>query len=291
MSAGLWLALAVSAAAAWPFGSRASRPAAAEAARQVDRTRAQPVGPDELAWNPLRRAAGLAEVTADWSMAPTKAIVCDGPAMTVLLDPEGHAVKVIERWNSRSMPEARSEHEIRDGRLEGASATWQGDPPTLWETATYRANRRNGPTAYLDGSGAVVSRCEYRNDAPWTGRMLQRYGVDRATWDVSYLDGKLHGAEIQLDTERGTPLRERTFRNGVLHGPSRVWYEGVLRAEEILDNGRRVSHRSWYPNGQPEWSEQYDDRMRQHGERRHWETNGVLLAVEVYDHGRQVKNP
>jgi antitoxin component YwqK of YwqJK toxin-antitoxin module len=105
---------------------------------------------------------------------------------------------------------------------------------------------------------------------------------------VSYRDGLLSGTEIYFEAD-GATNRLRTFQAGVEHGVQRQYYLGVLRSEEMLDSGRRVSHRSWYSNGQLEWDETYDEKVRQHGIRRHWDTNGVLLATERYEHGRGIR--
>jgi antitoxin component YwqK of YwqJK toxin-antitoxin module len=120
------------------------------------------------------------------------------------------------------------------------------------------------------------------------GRLLQRDGFSPVIWDVSCRNGKLDGAEIQLATN-GTTNRLHTFRAGKQHGPERVYYAGVLSSEESYADGRRTGHRSWHANGQLEWEETYDDRVRQHGLRRQWDTNGVLLATEHHEHGQQIR--
>jgi antitoxin component YwqK of YwqJK toxin-antitoxin module len=158
----------------------------------------------------------------------------------------------------------------------------------LYGTVPYRQNKREGVTVYYGSNGVEFARCEYRADKPWNGRLIQRHGFAPVLWDVSYRDGLLSGTEIQFESN-GATNRLRTFNAGVEHGVQRQYYLGVLRSEEMLDSGRRVSHRSWYPNGQLEWDETYDELGRQHGTRRHWDTNGVLLATERYEHGREIR--
>jgi hypothetical protein len=288
-----WLVLVVILAASGfgCAGSRWSRPRlpdAAEAVRHIDATSLKPVPDEILARNPQRRSAGLRELPTGCQIAPTKYIICDGPFLEVIVNEQHQPILVISQFGDRGIGPVLTESEVRNGALHGLAVTWWGTPPRLYETATYRQNRRDGPTVYFGTNGAEIARCDYRQDEPWTGRQIQRHGVAPVIWDVSYRDGKLDGAEVMYETD-GTTNRLRTFRGGIEHGVARSYHQGVLRSEEMLDNGRRVSHRSWYPNGQLEWSESYDDRARQHGIRRHWDTNGVLRATERYEHGREIR--
>lgn len=268
--------------------SRVHLPWAVEALRRIDFARVTPVTPELLAQNPLRRAAGIRELPAAAQVAPSILRVCDGPAFTIVLDGQRRPVLVIEESGGRAFERVLTEYEVRDGALNGHSATWWGAPPQLYETATYRQNRRDGVTVYFGSNGIEIARCEYRGHKPWTGRMIQRLGFAPVMWDVGYRDGKLHGTEIYFETN-GTTNRLRTFHAGIEHGVQRQYHLGVLLSEETLENGRRVGHRSWYPNGQLEYEESYDEQVRQHGIRRHWDTNGVLLATERYEHGREIR--
>lgn len=282
--------LAIVAGIGWFAWSRtqARLPLAAEALRQIDFARATPITPELLAQNPLRRVAGMRELPAAALVAPTNLRICDGPAFTVVLDAQRQPVLLIAESGGHLFGAVWTESEVRNGALNGRSATWWGAPPVLYETATYRQNKREGLTVYYGSNGVEFARCEYRADEPWTGRMVQRHGFAPVLWDISHRNGKLDGEEIQFESD-GTTNRLRTFRAGIEHGPSRQYDQGVLRSEEMLDSGRRVSHRSWHPNGQLEWDETYDERGQQHGTRRHWESNGVLLATERYEHGKEIR--
>jgi antitoxin component YwqK of YwqJK toxin-antitoxin module len=267
--------------------SRSRLPWAVEALRQIDFGRVTPVTPELLAHNPLRRAAGLSELPATALVAPTNLRICDGPVFSIVLDAQRQPVLVIAESGGRAFEPAWTEYEVRDGALSGQSATWWGKPPLLYGTATYRQNKRDGPTLYYGSNGVEFARCEYRADKPWNGRMIQRHGF-APLWEVGYRDGKLDGTEIYFETN-GTTNRLRTFQAGVEHGVQRQYHLGVLLSEEMLENGRRVGHRSWHPNGQLECEESYDEKVRQHGIRRRWDTNGVLLATERYEHGREIR--
>lgn len=267
--------------------SRSRLPWEARALQQIDWTRTTPVTPELLAHNPLRRAAGIRELPATTLVAPTNLRICDGPVFSIVLDAQRQPVLVIAESGGRAFEPAWTEYEVRNGALNGQSATWCGKPPVLYGTATYRQNRREGLTVCYGSNGVEFARCEYRADKPWNGRMIQRHGF-APLWEVGYRDGLLSGAEIQFESN-GTTNRLRTFQAGVEHGVQRQYYLGVLRSEEMLDSGRRVSHRSWYSNGQLEYEENYDEQVRQHGIRRHWDTNGVLLATERYEHGREIR--
>jgi antitoxin component YwqK of YwqJK toxin-antitoxin module len=269
-------------------GSSARLPSAAEALRLVEIGRATPITSELLAHNPLRRAAGMRELPATAQVAPTGLRICDGPSFAVILDAQRQPVLVIAHGGGRLNEPVWTEYGVRDGALNGRSATWRGAPSQLYETATYQRNKLDGPMVYYGSNGVEFARCEYRADKPWTGRMIQRQGFAPILWDVGYRDGLLSGTEIYFEAN-GTTNRLRTFQAGVEHGVQRRYYLGVLRSEEMLDSGRRVGHRSWYPNGQLECEETYDEKVRQHGIRRHWDTNGVLLATERYEHGREIR--
>jgi antitoxin component YwqK of YwqJK toxin-antitoxin module len=232
----------------------------------------------------------LREIQPTWQIAPSQLIIFDGPSLQVVLGEQRQPVLMLKQYLGSRLPgePGWTEYEVRDGALNGLSATWWGKPPQLYETATYRHNRRDGPTVYFSNNGLEIARCEYRQDEPWTGRMLQRHGFSPVIWDVSYRNGTLDGAEIMFEAN-GTTNRLRTFHAGKQHGPERVYYAGVLSSEESYADGRRTGHRSWYANGQLEWEETYDHQIRQHGLRRHWDTNGVLLATEHHEHGQQIR--
>lgn len=268
--------------------SRSRLPWAAAALRQIDFARVAPLTPELLAHNPLRRAAGMRELPATALVAPPHLRICDGPAFTIVLDAQRQPVLVIAESGGRAFETSWTEYEVRDGALNGRSATWCGKPPVLYETATYRQNKADGLAVYYGSNGVEFARCEYRADKPWSGRMIQRQGFAPVLWEVGYRDGLLSGTEIYFETN-GTTNRLRTFNAGVEHGVQRQYYLGVLRSEEMLENGRRVGHRSWHPNGQLEYEETYDEQVRQHGIRRHWDTNGVLIATERYEHGREIR--
>jgi hypothetical protein len=154
----------------------------------------------------------------------------------------------------------------------------------LYETSVYRENQRNGMRVSFSSTGAEIARCEYRADEPWTGRLLERNGFSPVLWDVGYRDGKLDGAEIHCESD-GTISRLRTFRAGILHGVSQNYFQGVLRSEEIYENGRYVSHRSWYPNGQLEWTNAYDENGRPHGRNTRHKATGELDIEWNHNHG------
>jgi antitoxin component YwqK of YwqJK toxin-antitoxin module len=271
-------------AAWWWSNAECDLPMAARAIRTVDAPKARAVGESELAMNPRRRAGGLREVQPGWRIVPTKYIVCDGPVMQILLDERGNPVKVVSRFGDRGIGPIVEEFEVSDRALNGLSATWWGEPARLLQTAVYERNRRQGLTVEYGDDGQELARVEYRQDKPWTGRMLRRSGFAAPQWDVSYREGKLDGAEIFFETN-GATNRLRTFRAGAQHGPERQYYLGVLRSESEYAVGKVVGHRSWHPNGQLEWLDPMDAQGRMHGCRQQWEDGGQLLVEENYNHG------
>jgi antitoxin component YwqK of YwqJK toxin-antitoxin module len=260
-------------------------PLAAEAIRQMEMQHAKPIPPEILARNTQRKAVGLRELQTGWQIVPTKHFVCDGPMFQVVVDEQHQPIMILSHFGDRGIGPVLQELEVRDGALNGRSATWWGEPPLLYETAVYRQNRREGATVYFGTNGLELARCEYNADKPWTGRMVQRHGFAPVLWDVGYRDGKLDGAETAYEPD-GTTNRLRTFRAGTEHGLSRTYHQGVLRTEALYENGRIVSRRSWHPNGQLEWTaDGDDDRGRPHGRHTHYKPTGEMDIDWNHDHG------
>ena len=260
-------------------------PMAVEAIRKMELKQIKPVPAELMVRNAQRKTAGLRELQAGWQIVPTKYFVCDGPMFQVIVDEQRHPVMVISEFGDRGIGPVLQEFEVRDGGLNGLSATWWGTPPRLYETAVYRQNRRDGATVYFGTNGVEIARCEYNTDKPWTGRMLRRHGFAPILWDVGYRDGKLDGAEIMYEPA-GTTNRFRTFRAGIEQGLSRTYHQGVLRSEAIYENGRIVTRRSWYPAGQLErTADGDDDRGRPHGRHTHYKPTGEMDIDWNHDHG------
>lgn len=248
------VALAVLGLSAWGYVAFVHRsrplPTAAMALRYIHDDRpSRPVTEPMLRLNPKRRAAGLAEVTPQWSIAETGLVVMDGPVIHVLRDERGRPAKVLlasggPRWKGRTRVR---EYEVSGGKLNGTAAVWVGEPLRLSRTETYRDNELDGPVRYFSEDGDAIASCVFRDGRPWTGRALDRNGF-RMISDVSYRNGELHGREILYNG--GRIERLRTFKNGVKDGLQRRYYDGgTLYSEEVYADGVLRSRRSWHRNG------------------------------------------
>jgi antitoxin component YwqK of YwqJK toxin-antitoxin module len=263
-------------------------PHAASAATSIDIEKAKPISQDILDFNSLRRVAAITEVGKRWQIVPTRLFIMDGPILVVLIDEQRNPVKVIERnglgWG---MSVSRiTEYTISGGNLSGKAATWLGEPPILFTTQTYKDNVLDGPMTYYDMEGRVISVCEFRQGAPWTGRSLYRDSFDRLSADASYREGKSDGQEWTYSIN-GQPNQLQTFRMGILHGLRQRYRKGgCLYLEETYDNGILRSYRMWHDNGQIESSAEYDIDGKPNGKHCMWDFDGKLILEENYLHGK-----
>lgn len=275
----------IAAIAGWR-STRFQMPSAAEAVKWTELNGAKPVTTEILALNPYRKSAGLAEVEAGWFQAQTGMIVFDGPSYIVLLDPMRRPARVIETqgvgWAS---PTYHVEYEVSGGKLNGKAAVWRGAPLRLFEVRTYRDNRVDGLSIYFDKEGHEICSCQFRKERPWTGRMLERDDFDHVSWDVSYLNGKLHGEEWQYLPD-GRPKSLRTFAMGIPNGPERQYHEGILRSERIYDKGILRRSRSWHQNGNPESEQEFDAAGKRTGVYHVWDSDGSTKIEEHYQKGK-----
>lgn len=267
--------------------SKVHLPTAALALEHVDLSQTKPVTEEILAFNHLRKKAGLIEVKKDWRIAAHDLIIMDGPIVTVLLDEKGVPAKVIlteQIYVPRKYDRTR-EYDVLDRKLCGRAVTWRGMPPALFKVETYRKNKLNGVTTYYSKTGEQICGCEFRNGRPWTGRKLERDDFDRLMWDVSYKEGKKHGEEKCF--LEGKLDRLGTFKKGIPHGLQQQYHKGQLRSEEIVENGIRRSHKSWHQNGQLNGKEYYSAKGKLDGVRRMWNEDGVLELEENYRNGKR----
>jgi hypothetical protein len=214
-------------------------PSAAEAVEWVEIGGAKPVTAEILDRNTDRKAAGMCEVGPDWRMAQTGMVVMDGPSYLILLDSSGRPAIVIETYEYgrgiRSI--SMTEFEVSDDKLNGKAATWLGSPRALFTVQTYKDNHVDGRTFYFGADGKEICRCEFRQDQPWTGRVLDRFNFDQCRSDVSYRDGAIDGEEWLYDSS-GRSYRLRTFKKGVQDGPERQYNNGTISYEMIYRNDK-----------------------------------------------------
>jgi antitoxin component YwqK of YwqJK toxin-antitoxin module len=259
-------------------------PDAVQAIASFDRGKATPVSQGVLNLNPKRKIAGISIVEYKWTMAKSVIVIMDGPTFTVLLDENGIPKKVISQYPGSL---GSTEYSILEGKLSGKAVIWSAQPSDLvFESQTYSDNHRNGTTDYFGKEGQIISSCEFRNDKPWTGRVLARNNFDQLQWDVSYQDGVLDGAQWSFDVSTGKPDRLKTFQMGVLHGPSRIYHDGYLRYDEFYENDILRLRDAWHDNGQIEWHEEFDINGEPTGTRRQWNREGVVILEENYRNGQ-----
>jgi antitoxin component YwqK of YwqJK toxin-antitoxin module len=265
--------------------SPAGTPLAAEALEHILKGATPlPITGDILELNDKRRIVGLAEVNPRWSIAPIGLYMEDGPSIRVLLDERGQPAKVIlgpqRGWGG---PPCIEEYEVADGKLNGKAATWWGSSLLLSVVERYKDSTLQGLTEYFSENGVAIASCVFRKGKPWNGRALGRNGFE-ITWDISYRDGKLNGAEILY--KNGQMERLRTFGDGVPHGPELRYYDGRLVSEMIWENGIARSHRTWYPDGQIEDELTCDSQGRSQGVHRMWNEDGTLRLEEPFKDGK-----
>ncbi len=255
----------------------------------IDPNQAEPVDEETLALNPLRKEAGLVEISTDWEIARSRFLPSHGFADLVVLNEYCIPVKIIETgkgWFADS-PKRYSvtEYDLVDEKRHGRAAKWLGKPERLYTVQTYQSGVLNGPTIYYSEDGKEICRCEFLDGKPWTGRALQRGLFDSLQSDVSYKNGQLHGEEKSF--EEGKLDRLRTFKNGNPDGLQQQYQKGQLRSERVIENGLLKKFTSWHQNGQLQWQEKYDHEGKRDGIRWGWDESGVLTTEENYVHGKK----
>ena len=260
----------------------------------IDWDRIKPIDEGTLTLNPLRKKAGLMEVRRNWKIAPSTLRICDGPTISLILNEQNIPVKVMSTGFGRAWPpdpnnQIAREFDIVDFELNGRAATWLERPRKLYFVETYQSNKLNGPTHYFSETGEVICQCSFRKGKPWTGRSLQRDGFNSTSWDISYKDGQLDGAEKFFEEDKLAHLR--TFKNGIPHGLQQQYHKGQLRSERIIENGITRHFTSWHQNGQLQEETKYNHKGKLDGVRRMWDESGELEIEEHYrngkDHGRR----
>jgi len=260
---------------------------AAMALRHIYPERTTEVGEEILALNPLRKEAGLTEVTKDWRIVACGLVVMDGPAITVLLNEEKVPSKVIltESWRPLSYLRIR-EYEVSDGRLSGRAATWLGEPPKLFTIESYKDNKLDGPTVYYSESGEEICRCDFRGGRPWTGRNLETHNFNSIRMDTSYREGRKDGQE-KVYGQADELCCLHTYKKGVPYGPQRQYHQGQLRSEKIVENGVTRTSKSWHQNGRLQEVTNYLPNGRPDGLRQIWNEQGELEVEEHYRDGKE----
>jgi hypothetical protein len=256
---------------------------AAEALRlvQVGAPR-QPVPQKLLTLNAKRAAIGLREIGADWAVAPTRYMVFDGPDAHVLVDGHGMPAKVIFGESGFR------EYEVRDGRVSGLAAMWVTGKLVLERTETYRDERLVSADYYCP-EGQVIASCTFRCGKPWNGRYLQRYDpwFSHGGFDVSYNNGKINGQEWEYGKGK-RPVRMLTYRDGVLNGPARFYYDdGKLLHEYSYVDGVARRHRSWHHNGQLHFEIEFNSHGQHIGPSHWYDPNGKGRLLPASDPARK----
>jgi antitoxin component YwqK of YwqJK toxin-antitoxin module len=263
---------------------------AAEALRhvQLDAPR-QPVPQDLLELNAKRKAIGLQEIGEDWAVAPTGMVIMDGPSLYVLVDGHGTPAKVIlwahGGWGGNvsvaRMRQEIQEYEVRDGRIDGLAVRWVTNELLLERTENYQ-DARLVSANYYSPEGKVIASCTFRRQKRWEGRYLQRFhpAFSSGGLDVSYRRGRQHGEAWKYAKDK-KPVHMRTFKDGVLDGPSRFYNDdGTLAHEYSYVDGVARRHRNWYPNGQLHSEIERDAKGHQVGPKRQWSPDGTPITTK-----------
>ena len=84
---------------------------------------------------------------------------------------------------------------------------------------------------------------------PFTGTAVETRGDGRIIWRCEFVNGMKNGLEREFN-QSGLLIEEVTNRNNFPHGYWRVWHpSGVLKQEELLQYGVRLSGKYWSEEG------------------------------------------
>ena len=115
---------------------------------------------------------------------------------------------------------------------------------------------------------------EVNQEAPFTGLSQDFYPSGQKKAEVSYKDGKLHGAQATWH-ENGQKSLEANFKDAKKHGVEAAWYDNgqKLLTANFKDAKKHGAQAAWYESGQ-KWLEADFKHGKKHGAQVVWYENG-----------------
>jgi uncharacterized protein (TIGR02145 family) len=118
-------------------------------------------------------------------------------------------------------------------------------------------------------------------EKPYSGKVVEYYESGQKKKERTFKNGKLHGLSTNWDS-KGQKETEVSYQNGVQSGPYRTWYEnGQQEKEGAYKDGKEDGQWVfWYANGQKQREGEYNDGKRE-GMWGFWTQDGRKLDVDV----------
>ena len=225
--------------------------------------------------------------------------------------------ETVTQRNNVSRHYLKSKGLYLDDKREGASYYYYPSGK-IWQVINYKNGRRQDSGREYDENGTVITILEYRNDFLISRDLVNRVnaqGEKIGTWISFYPNGERKEEELYkngelevatLFSEKGNPLNQRTYRDGVLieEGLQMIaepmeltsyWDDGVTIKQQgtYLDSIPNGYHYFFNQSGVPEKLIRYnrgirigegpiDENKRLSGEYRTFYNTGELRAIIKY---------
>lgn len=139
-------------------------------------------------------------------------------------------------------------------------------------------------TRYHD-NGQIRETAELDSEGAYINTLTRFYASGQMRLTRPMLANKIHGIEY-LYYEDGALEAELYYEQG--HETKELWYHqnGMVKQKIIINEAGKALE-TFYDNGQPEWSEQFNPEGKLQGLRQEWHPNGQLAKQLNFEHGKE----
>lgn len=191
---------------------------------------------------------------------------------------------VVSYW-----PDGKVKSELRynEGKLDGLCKWYYNNGNPSME-ATYSNNILNGPSTRWYENGSLEEKAYYKGNQ-YDG-VVEEYNVFGTLVKMStYQNGVLNGLFYQW-YDNGKSFVEGEYINGMMHGAWIMYYpDGSIGSSAVYNMGTGVQ--KGYSEGGAYLNTEiyYKDNLK-HGKEIHYDINGNVTEIIIWDNGQYVGN-
>ncbi len=256
------------------------------ASQDADSLNTFPIDQSFIAFNSTREKFGLQKIDNSWRVIKVAAISSHSAPTFILIDGKGEKRKSVAAGGIHPKM-FFIESELKKGKLNGKTLSISSGKAYL--VKTYKENVPNGLTQYFDDNEKVIFQIEYKNGVPWNGQEVNYSSRENKHFRMdSYQEGIKHGKCGVYNN--GIPEEEKFYEKGILTKELRYYineFAGVLSSEEIYDNRKGKSYKSWHENKTLAYAKAFTLNSKRHGIFQTWDTTGILTDEVEFINGKQ----